>query len=159
MSIENLLSKLVSLPQTSLNARRIVARRFVTQSRGGRSEIVTARANYCAMCDGAFLSRDANIRRCRISRAKNGANGHRCGTLEDRDRQTLQPSSFRRLAEAMDRRADIRLDQPKPPSRTRLRTLRGNRRRLCSPRHDPHHAQTLDKAKPLITIPFFLHRL
>jgi hypothetical protein len=37
-----------------------------------------------------------------------GANDRRAGRLEDRDCQTLRSSSFRRLAQAMDRREDIR---------------------------------------------------
>ena len=49
-------------------------------------------------------------------------------------------ASLRRPAQAMDRRTDLRLDQPQPPPRARFRALRQNRRRLHPPRHDPHHA-------------------
>ena len=59
----------------------------------------------------------------------------------------------------MDRRTHLRMDQPQPPSDARLRALRKNRRRLRPPRHDPHHAQTLDQTKPLLMNPFFLDRL
>ena len=70
--------------------------------------------------------------------------------LEDRDRQTQRSPPLRRLAQAMDRRADLRLDQPQPPPRARLRTLCPNRRSLRPPRNDPPHAQTPDQAKSLL---------
>jgi hypothetical protein len=60
---------------------------------------------------------------------------------------------------AMGRRTELCLDQPKPPTDARLRTLRRNRRSLRPSRNDPAHAQTLDKAKPLLMNPFFLDRL
>src|ERR1035437_10718016 len=44
-------------------------------------------------------------------------------------------------------------------ARARLRTLRPNRRRFRSPRHDPYHAQTLDQTMPLIMNLFFLDLL
>src|SRR5256714_14807354 len=59
----------------------------------------------------------------------------------------------------MDRRRELCLDQPKPPLDARLRTLRRNRRSLRPSRNDSAHAQTLDKAKPLLMNLFFLDRL
>src|ERR1700730_9348276 len=59
----------------------------------------------------------------------------------------------------MDRRTELCLDQPKPPVDARLRTLRRNRRSLRPSRNDSAHAQTLDKAKPLLMNLFFLDRL
>ncbi len=48
---------------------------------------------------------------------------------------------IRSLAQALDRRTHLRLDQPLPAPGARLRALRQNRRRLHPSRHDPHHAQ------------------
>jgi len=101
----------------------------------------------------------AHLRRRRISRAENGDDDRRHRKLDNGDRSALRPPSFRRLAEAMDRRAQLRLDQPQSALDPRFRTLRHNRRRLRAPRHDPHHAQTPDQAKPLLMNPFFLDRL
>ncbi len=67
--------------------------------------------------------------------------------------------SLCRSAQALDRRAHLCLDQPQPPFGPRLRALRPNRRRLLSPRHDPHHAAPLDPTKPFSVNPFFLDRL
>ncbi len=58
--------------------------------------------------------------------------------------------SLRGSTQALDRRAHAGVDQSKPTPRTRLRTLRNNCRSLRPPRHDPHHAQTTDQAKPLL---------
>jgi len=79
--------------------------------------------------------------------------------LDPADRQTQRHASLCRSAQAMDRRAHLRLDQPQPPSGTRLRALRPNRRRFRPPGHDPHHAQATDQAKPLLMNPIFLDRL
>ena len=65
-------------------------------------------------------------------------------------------ASLRRPAQTLDRRAHLRLDQPQPPPGPRLRALRPNRRRLRPPRHDPHHAPTLDQANPLLMNPNLL---
>ena len=65
-----------------------------------------------------------------------------------RSSNALTLPSLRRLAEALDRRANARLDQPLSSPRPRLRALRHNRCRLHPPRHDPHHAPTLDQAMP-----------
>jgi site-specific DNA recombinase len=56
-------------------------------------------------------------------------------------------------------RAHARMDQPQPSPCARLRALRAIRRRLRSPRHDPHHAQTLDQVSSLFLNPNFLDRL
>src|SRR6516164_7412702 len=55
----------------------------------------------------------------------------------------------------MDRREDVRLDQPQPPAGPRFRTLRHNRRRIRPPRHDPHHAQASCCCKRLVMNPNF----
>ncbi len=101
----------------------------------------------------------ADLRRRRIPGTENGEDNCRYRMLEDRDRQALRSSPLRRLAEAMGRRADLRLDQPKPPPDARLRTLCRNRRSLRPPRYDPPPAQTPDQAKPLLMNSFFLDRL
>src|SRR6476469_10209678 len=103
--------------------------------------------------------RRAYFRRCRLSGTKDGQGRRRHRLLDLADRQTQRRAPLRRSAQAMDRRAHIRLDQPQPPPGARLRTLRRNRRRLRPPRNDPHHAQTLDQTKPLLMNPFFLDRL
>src|SRR5277367_5065752 len=51
------------------------------------------------------------------------------------------------------------MDQPQPSPCPRLRALREIRRRLRSPRHDPHHAQTLDQVSSLFLNLNFLDRL
>ena len=58
------------------------------------------------------------------------------------------------LAQALDRRANARLDQPLPPACPRLRASRPQGRRLRPPRHDPPHAPT-PRAKPLSKNPNF----
>jgi hypothetical protein len=76
--------------------------------------------------------------------------------------EIVNRSELRRFVgspEAVDRGADLCMDQPQSPSRPRLRALRSHRRRLRAPRHDPAHAQTPHQAKPLLMIPFFLDRL
>ena len=79
--------------------------------------------------------------------------------LEVRDRQAQRTAPLRRAAQALDRRANARLDQPQSPPRARLRALRPNRRRLRPPRNDPHHAPTLDQPNSLLLNPNFLDRL
>jgi len=66
---------------------------------------------------------------------------------------------LRCLAQAMDCRAYTRMDQPQPSFGARFRALCQNRRCLRPPRHDPHHAQTLDQTKPLLMNLNFLDRL
>jgi hypothetical protein len=111
--------------------------------------------------DGApFVSlHRAHLRRCRLPGAEDGEGRGRYRLLDPADRQAQRGPSLRCLAQAMDRRAHDRMDQPKPPSGARLRALRQNRRRLCPPRHDPYHAQTLDQIKPLPVNLNFLDRL
>ena len=52
----------------------------------------------------------------RISGAQNCDDNRRHGMLDDGDRSALRSPSFRRFAEAMDRRAQARLDKPQPAS-------------------------------------------
>ena len=101
----------------------------------------------------------AHLRRRRISRAENGedvaATG--CWKIEIVKRSDLH--RFVVLPKRWIVERTLRLDQPQSTSDPRFRTLRHNRRRLRSPRHDPPHAQTPDQAKPLLMNPFFLDRL
>ena len=122
------------------------------------SRIATAHATCCAR-PGAVPIHRTHLRRCWISRAEDGQASSPDRLLEDRDRQAHRSPPLRRPAQTMDRRANLRLDQPQSPSRTRLRTLCPNRRRLRPPRNDPSHAQTPDQAKPLLMNPIFLDRL
>src|SRR4029077_16431069 len=49
--------------------------------------------------------------------------------------------------------ANARLDQPRPPRRTRLRALRPIRRRVYPSRYDPHHAPPIDQPNSLLLNP------
>ncbi len=69
------------------------------------------------------------------------------------------PGEGRRLLIVLFEESELRMDQPQSTFGARFRTLCTNRRRIRAPRHDPSHAQTPDKAKPLLTKPFFLDRL
>ena len=55
-----------------------------------------------------------------------------------------EPHRFVVLPKRWIGRAHARMDQPQTSPCARLRALRAIRSRLPSPRHDPHHAQTLD---------------
>src|SRR5262245_35547653 len=57
------------------------------------------------------------------------------------NREAIPWCRIRSLAQAMDRRTDIRLDQLQSPLGARLRTLCHDRHCLHPPRHDPHHAK------------------
>ena len=100
----------------------------------------------------------AHLRRCRLSRAARriGRSPHR--PLDRRDRQTQRAPQIRRRAKAVDRRAHPGMDQPQPPPGARFRALCLHRRRLRSPRHDPHHAPPSCR-KRLSMIYFFPDRL
>ncbi len=100
-----------------------------------------------------------HLRGCRISGAEDGEGHCRYRVLDIADRQAQRCPPLRCLAQAMDRRAHNRMDQSQPSFGARLRTLRQDRCRLCPPRYDPHHAQTLDQTKPLLMNPNFLDRL
>ena len=100
-----------------------------------------------------------HLRGCWISGAEDGEGHSRHRVLDIAHRQALRCPPLRRLAQAMDRRAHNRMDQPQPSSGARLRALCQDRCRLCPPRHDPHHAQTLDQTNPLLMNPNFLDRL
>ena len=95
------------------------------------------------------LHRD-HLRRRRLSGAEDGGDRRRDRPLEAGDRQAHRRAPLRGPAEAVDRGENLRLDQPQPAPRPRLRALCQNRRRLRPPRHDPHHAQALDTAKSLL---------
>ena len=86
---------------------------------------------------------------CRIQGSKTAttiaATG--CWTIEI-VRRCPSPS-FRGLAEPIDRRGDLRLDQPQSTIDARLRARRKNRLRPHAARHDSPDAQTPDNAKPL----------
>src|ERR1700684_1380095 len=74
--------------------------------------------------------------------------------MEAGDREAIQRFWLRGLAQKVDCRKDLRLDQSQSPSGSRLRALRHDRRRLRPPRHDPHHAQAAC-CKPLVMNPNF----
>ena len=57
--------------------------------------------------------------------------------MEAGDREAIQGFWLRGLAQKVDCRKDIRLDQSQSPLGSRLRALRYDRRRLRPPRHDP----------------------
>ena len=61
--------------------------------------------------------------------------------MEAGDREAIRSFWLRGLAQKVDCRKDVRLDQSQSPLGSRLRALRYDRRRLRPPRHDPHHAQ------------------
>ena len=70
-----------------------------------------------------------------------------------------EPHRFVVLPKRWIGRAHARMDQPQTSPCARLRALRAIRSRLPSPRHDPHHAQTLDQVSSLFLNPNFLDRL
>ena len=96
----------------------------------------------------------AHLRRWRLSGREDGQCRHQDRRLETRDRQALRSSSFRRLAQALDRRAHLCMDQPQPPTCPRLRTSRPQSRCLRSTGHDPSHPQAAG-GKPIIMNPNF----
>src|SRR5208283_4584118 len=61
--------------------------------------------------------------------------------MEAGDRETIRRFWLRGLAQKVDCRKDVRLDQSQSPPGSRLRALRYDCRRLRPPRHDPHYAQ------------------
>src|SRR5262245_7094228 len=74
--------------------------------------------------------------------------------MEVGNREAIPCYRIRSLAQAMDRRKDIRLDQSQSPLGARLRTLCHNRRCLHPPRNDPHHAKATC-CKRLVLNPIF----
>jgi hypothetical protein len=62
---------------------------------------------------------------------------------------------FRGLVQKMDRRKDIRLDQPQSSVSPRFRTLRHNSCRVRPLGHDPHHAKAACCRKRLVVNPNF----
>jgi len=64
------------------------------------------------------------------------------GCAADPAGQAQRRAALRGSAEALDRRAHLRLDQPLSPAGPRLRAAHPLRRRLHPPRHDPDHAAT-----------------
>ena len=96
-----------------------------------------------------WLSRTARSCRCRQNRH-----------MEDRDHQTIRHrQGICLIAQTVGGRENLCLDQPVSAPLPRFRTLRQNRRRLRSPRHDPYHAPALDQTKSLSLNPYFLDRL
>src|SRR5208282_6346118 len=61
--------------------------------------------------------------------------------MEAGDREAIRRFWLRGLAQKVDCRKDVRLDQSQSPPGSRLRALRYDCRRLRPPRHDPHYAQ------------------
>lgn len=76
-----------------------------------------------AECAATLPLHRENLRRRRLSGAENGENRRRDRLLENRDGQTIRCERLLLLAQALDCRADTRLDQPQPSPHARLRTL------------------------------------
>jgi hypothetical protein len=74
--------------------------------------------------------------------------------LPRHDREAIPCCRIRSLAQAMDRRKDIRLDQSQSSLGARLRTLCHDRHGLHPPRHDPHHVKATC-CKRLVMTPIF----
>ena len=79
-----------------------------------------------------------------------------CGApgMEVGNREAIPSCRIRSLAQAMDRRKDIRLDQSQSSFGSRFRTLCHDRHGLHPPRHDPHHAK-VTCCKRLVMTPIF----
>ena len=85
----------------------------------------------------------AHLRRRRLPWREDGPRRRTHGKLEIGDRETKRcRQRLRGAAQALDRRAHLRLDQPLSASHPGLRALRANHYRLHPSRHDPHHAPT-----------------
>src|SRR6202044_598427 len=76
-----------------------------------------------------------------LCRREDGARRLANWSMEAGDREAIRRSWICGLAQKVDCRKDLRLDQSQSPAGSRLRALRYDRRRLRPPRHDPHHAQ------------------
>ena len=96
----------------------------------------------------------AHFRRWRICRRQDGARRVAHRGMEVGNREAIPCCRIRSLAQAMDRRKDIRLDQSQSPLGARLRTLCHDRHCLHPPRHDPHHAKATC-CKRLVMNPIF----
>jgi hypothetical protein len=75
--------------------------------------------------------------------------------VEAGDCEATQCHGFRDLVQKMDRRKDIRLDQPQSSPSPRFRTLRHNSCRVRPLGHDPHHAKAACCRKLLVMNPNF----
>src|SRR5262245_9931068 len=74
--------------------------------------------------------------------------------MEVGNREAIPSCRIRSLAQAMDRRKDIRLDQSQSSFGARLRTLYHDRHGLHPPGHDPHYAKATC-CKRLVMTPIF----
>lgn len=114
-----------------LAERRRPSRRYSGSRRGCRR----------AAASSAILSvRRAHLCRRRLPGAEDGEGCRQNRVVEARNRQALRPAPLRLLAQALDRRTDLRLDQSMPPPRQGLRTSRPQNGGLRPTGHDPHHA-------------------
>jgi hypothetical protein len=75
--------------------------------------------------------------------------------MEAGDCEATRCHRFRDLVQKMDRRKDIRLDQPQSSPSPRFRTLRHNSCRVRPLGHDPHHAKAACCRKLLVMNPNF----
>src|SRR6516165_8795773 len=73
--------------------------------------------------------------------------------MEAGDCEATRCHRFRDLVQKMDRRKDIRLDQPQSSPSPRFRTLRHNSCRVRPLGHDPHHAKAACCRKLLVMNP------
>ena len=108
------------------------------------------RARCSASGAAAFPIHRNDLRRCRLSGAKDGEDGRSHGSLEDRHRQAIRCASLRVVPKRWIVERTLawisrnrRLARDFERYATTARSLR-------PPRHHPHHAQTTDQAKPLL---------
>ena len=101
----------------------------------------------------------ADLRRRRLSRTTSGKCCRQHRPLDRGNRQAQRNAQVRRLAEALDRGANVGMDQSQSPLGARLRALRQDCRRLHPPCNDPNHAPPLDHGNRLSLNHDFLDRL
>ena len=89
-----------------------------------------------------------------VCRRQDGARCVAHRGMEVGNREAIPCCRIRSLAQAMDRRKNIRLDQSQSSLGARLRTLCHDRHGLHPPRHDPHHAKATC-CKRLVMNPIF----
>ena len=91
---------------------------------------------------------------CKGCRRQDGARCVAHRSMEVGNREAIPSCRIRSLAQAMDRRKDIRLDQSQSSFGARLRTLCHDRHGLHPPCHDPHYAKATC-CKRLVMTPIF----
>src|SRR5436190_9620064 len=97
----------------------------------------------------------AHLCRRRLCGREDGARRVAHRDMEAGDCEATRCHRFRGLVQKMDRRKDIRLDQPQSSLSPRFRTLRHNSCRVRPLGHDPHHAKAACCRKRLVVNPNF----